>query len=112
VAARRLLQRRHLWQPLQGHLAIGQNAAQAAHYAASGAADAGLIPTVLARAAPLRERGRCLPLATASDATLPHYMVLLRGARPQARSLYRWLRAGTAREILRRNGFLAPEQPH
>ena len=48
--ARDILHHAKLWQLLTGKIVLGENVAQAAQFAGSGAADAGLIARALARA--------------------------------------------------------------
>lgn len=107
-AAREVLERRGLWPALQGRLALGDNAAQAAQFAASGAAQAGLIPLALARAPALAGRGAFVTLPAEWHAPLQQTLVLLKGAGATAHAFADFLRGHEAREILARNGFGLP----
>ncbi len=110
VAARRLLLRTGLWQELQGHLALAHSAAQAAQYVASGAAQAGIVPTALGRDPALQKRGRCLPIPEAEEEALLHVAALGRDAGDAAGQLFRWLGSPQAQSILERRGFLPPDR--
>lgn len=107
-AAREVLERRGLWLAVQDKLALGDNAAQAAQFAASGAAQAGLLPLSLARAPELAARGAYVTLPENWHTPLRQTLVLVKGAGPTARAFAEFLRGPQAREILTRNGFGLP----
>ena len=108
TAAREVLEQRGLWPAMQDKLALGDNAAQAAQFAASGAAQAGLIPLSLARAPELAARGAYVTLPETWHTPLRQTLVLVKGAGPTARAFAEFLRGPQAREILARNGFGLP----
>jgi len=107
-AAREVLEQRGLWLAVQDRLALGDNAAQAAQFAASGAAQAGLIPLSLARAPEMARRGAFVTLPEHWHTPLRQTLVLLKGAGPAAHAFAEFLRGPQAREILARNGFGLP----
>jgi molybdate transport system substrate-binding protein len=107
-AAREVLEKRGLWLALQDKLALGDNAAQAAQFAASGAAQAGLIPLSLALAPEMAKRGAFVTLPQDWHAPLRQTLVLVKGAGGTARTFAEFLRGPQAREILARNGFGLP----
>jgi molybdate transport system substrate-binding protein len=107
-AAREVLERRGLWPALQGRLALGDNAAQAAQFAASGAAQAGLIPLSLVRTPALAARGAFVTLPAEWHAPLHQTLVLVKGAGATARAFADFLHGHEARAILARNGFGLP----
>jgi len=107
-AAREVLEQRGLWPAVQDKLALGDNAAQAAQFAASGAAQAGLIPLSLARAPEMAKRGAYLTLPENWHTPLRQTLVLVKGAGPTARAFAEFLRGPRARQILARNGFGLP----
>lgn len=107
-AAREVLERQGLWTAVQERLVLGDNAAQAAQFAASGAAQAGLIPLSLARAPQLAERGAYVTLPEAWHAPLRQTLVLVKGAGPTARAFADFLRGREARATLSRHGFGLP----
>jgi len=107
-AAREALMHAGLWEGLAQKLALGENVSQAAQFAASGAAQAGLVPASLARAPALAARGRFVVLPASLHEPLVQKMILLRGAGPTAHAFYDFLRQPAAREILARYGFEVP----
>lgn len=107
-AAREVLEKRGLWLAVQDRLALGDNAAQAAQFAASGAAQAGLIPLSLALAPEMAKRGAFVTLPENWHAPLRQTLVLVKGAGPVARAFAGFLRGPQARAILARNGFGLP----
>lgn len=107
-AAREVLEKKGVWDALQGRLALGDNAAQAAQFAASGAAQAGLIPLSLARAPELAARGAFVAIPESWHAPLRQTLVLVKPAGPQARAFAEFLRGAQARAILARHGFGLP----
>lgn len=110
AAARAALQYAGLWSRLQERLVLGENAAQAARFGVSGAADAALIPRVLAQQPQLVRRGRALPLAAGSYALLRQRAVLTSGAGEPARRFVAFLASPKARTILLGSGFVLPER--
>lgn len=107
-AAREALQRRGLWEPLKGRLVLGENVSQAAQFASSGSAQAGLFAYSLALAPAVGERGRYVLLPDTLHAPLRQRMALLTGAGPTAREFYAFLQQPAARAVFRRHGFTLP----
>jgi molybdate transport system substrate-binding protein len=107
-AAREALQKLGLWEALAGRLVFGENASQAAQFAASADAQGGIIPYSLALAPNLSKRGRYALLPEALHRPLRQRMALLRGAGEPAREFYRYLQQPPARAILARYGFALP----
>jgi molybdate transport system substrate-binding protein len=93
---------------MQGRLVIGENAAQAAQFAASGAAEGALLPHSQALAPALAERGGYVLVAEALHGPVVQAMVLLAGAGDTARALCRFLQTREAQAILQRHGFSPP----
>ena len=107
-AAREALQHAGVWATLGDKLVLGENAAQAAQFAASGSAQAGIIPLSLARADDLATRGAFVSLPESWHAPLRQRMVLLKGAGDTARRFYAFMQTPAARAILERHGFMPP----
>jgi molybdate transport system substrate-binding protein len=107
-AAREALQRAGLWTRLEGRLLLGENAAQAAQFAASGSAEGGIIPLSLALAPALADAGRHALIPESRHSPLRQRMVLLEGAGPAARRFYDYVQRPAARAVLARYGFQAP----
>jgi len=107
--AREALEHAGLWEPIQDHLVLGENVAQAAQFAASGAAQGGIVAHSLAAAPRLGERGRFALIPEDWHRPLRQRMVLLRRAGATARAFYDYLQGAEARAILTRYGFALPD---
>lgn len=107
-AAAEALQSAGLWESIREKLVIGENASQAAQFAASGSTDGGLIPYSLALAPAIGERGTFALVPAAAHAPLRQRMALIRGARETARRFYAFVQTPAARAILARYGFTPP----
>ncbi|NOR80107.1 MAG: molybdate ABC transporter substrate-binding protein [Methyloprofundus sp.] len=108
VAARELLQQLGLWELVQPNLVLGENAAQAAQFASSGAAQVGLISYSLALAPALHKHTRFLLLPAALHQPLQQTMVLLNNAGDTAKLFFNYLQQDKARTILSRYGYTTP----
>lgn len=108
VAAREALRAAGLWQAIEPKLVYGENATQAAQFAASGSAQGGIVPLSLALSTPFASAGRYVLLPASAHAPLRQRMVLTRRASDGARALYDYLQGPDARAILRRHGFSTP----
>jgi len=106
-AAREALQRFGIWEALGDKLALGENAAQAAQFAASGSAQAGILPLSLVHGADLATRGAVITLPESWHAPLRQRMVLVKGAGATARQFYAFMQTPAARAVLERHGFTA-----
>ena len=107
-AAREALQHAGLWDVLQSRLVLGENAAQAAQFASSGAAEGGIIPLSVALAPALAAAGSHALIAQDWHQPLRQRMVLLSGAGETARRFYDYMQRPQARAILKRYGFALP----
>jgi molybdate transport system substrate-binding protein len=108
-AAAQALRHAGLWEPLQGKLALGENAAQAAQFAASGSAQAGIVPYSLALAPEMGRAGTFALIPEDWHAPLRQRVILLKGAGETARMFYDYLDRPAVAAILRRHGFGLPE---
>ncbi len=108
AAARAALERKGLWQALQGKLAIGENVSQTAQFALTGAVDAAFIPYSIVRAPTLQGKGRAVLVPEALHDPIRQRMALLRGAGETARAFYAFMDGPEARAILERYGFTVP----
>lgn len=109
-AARAALTRKGLWEKLQGRLVFGENISQAAQFALSGSAEAGLIAQSLAIADRMARAGSFAVLRPNWYPPLRQKMVLLRGAGPTARRFYEFVHTGPARAAFERYGFGLPNE--
>jgi molybdate transport system substrate-binding protein len=111
-AARAVLENAELWEAIKPQLVLGENAAQAMQFAASGASQGGIVPLALAQAPEIARRGRfiLLPQTWHAAAPLRQRMALLTSAGATASAFYAYLQQPAAREILARYGFVAPPE--
>jgi molybdate transport system substrate-binding protein len=107
-AAREALQKAGIWEQAAPRLVLGENAAQAAQFATSGSAQAGIIPYSLALAPAVSARGAYALLPEDWHRPLRQRMVLLEGAGETARRFHDFLQQPESRRILERYGFVLP----
>ena len=107
--AREALRHAGLWEALQPHLVLGENAAQAAQFAVSGNAEGGILPQSLALAPGLVDQGSFAAIPADWHRPLRQRMVLVTGAGPVARAFLAFMTGPKARASLLRHGFEAPE---
>jgi molybdate transport system substrate-binding protein len=107
-AARAALQHQGLWEQIEPLLVLGENASQAAQFAATGGAQGGIIPYSLARAPAVAQAGTFALLPEAWHPPLRQRMVLLKRAGDTARSFYDYVQQPAARAIFKRYGFVLP----
>lgn len=109
-AAEQALRHANLWEPLQGHLILGENVTQAAQFAVSGNSDGGIIAYSLAVAPTFKERGQFALIPDTWHPPLRQRMALLRNATPEAEGFYRYLQSAPARAVMSRYGFTLPNE--
>jgi len=107
-AAQQALQHAGLWKRIEPHLVLGDNISQAAQFAATGAAQAGIIAYSLVREPGIAARGRWVLLPASDHAPLAQKMVLLKGAGATAHAFAAFVQSSHARAIFARYGFEAP----
>jgi len=107
-AAREVLTNKGLWQKARGHLVMGENISQAAQFAASGSAEAGLIAYSLALSDPMAEAGSSVLLPAQLHRPLRQRMVLLKSAGGTARLFYAFAQSPPARSVFAKYGFTLP----
>lgn len=106
--AREALEHAGLWETLETRLVLGENVAQAAQFALSGSAQAGLVAYSVAVAPEVSARAEHDLIPSGWHGPLRQRMVLLRGADDTARRFYAYLQTPEARALLRRAGFSVP----
>lgn len=99
-----------LWKDIQPHLVLGENVAQAAHFALSGNAEGGIIAWSLAQAPEVAAGGKAALIPEDWHEPLRQRMVLLKGAGPVARAFYNYMSSPAARAVMERYGFALPEE--
>lgn len=97
-----------LWPQIAPHIVRGENVAQAAQFASTGAAQAGLVAASLTAAPNVAARGRAALVPADWHAPLAHRMALIGEAGAAARAFYAYMQTPRAQAILRRWGFSAP----
>jgi molybdate transport system substrate-binding protein len=109
-AARAALRHARLWEQLELRLVLGENAAQAMQFAASGSSQGGVVPLSLSLAPEIAKLGSFAPIPADWHASEPlrQRMVLLPRAGPVARRFYAYLQEPAARSIFVRFGFVLP----
>lgn len=107
-AARETLERLGLWGRIQDRLVIGENVSQAAQFAATGAADAGLVAYALALSPRLEQCCNQAPVPANLHKPLSQRGALINGAGEAAGRLFAFILGPKGRTILERRGFGAP----
>lgn len=107
-AAQAALERAGLWAAIQPRLVLGENVSQATQFAASGAAQGGIIPLSLASTPQVKAAGTFVLLPASWHPPLRQRAVVLRGASPTARAFYAFLQGTEARAAFARHGFTLP----
>ncbi len=110
MRARDVLRRAGLWEAIAPHLVYGENVAQAAQFALSGAAAGGIVAYSLARAPGIDARARSVLLPADRHRPLRQRAVLTALAPPAAARFLGFLASPTARRILARYGFTLPRE--
>jgi molybdate transport system substrate-binding protein len=107
-AAREALMHARLWERIVSKLVLGENVSQAAQFATSGSAQAGIIAYALAISPAISARGEFALIPDEWHQPLRQRMVLMKNAGETARTFYRYLQSPTARDIFKRYGFTLP----
>lgn len=108
LRAKEALQSAGLWKAAQLRLVLGENASQAATFALSGQAQAGLIAYSLTQAPAFQGSGTAALVPVDRHSRLIQRMVLLKGAGAAAARFYAYLQTEEARRVLARHGFTLP----
>lgn len=109
-AAKEALIHAGFWAALQPVLVLGENVSQAAQFAASGSSQGGIFAYSLVLSPSLSDRGRYALIPAAWHRPLRQRMVLLKSAGAEARRFYRYVQQPAARAVLRRYGFVLPDE--
>lgn len=111
-AARAVLRHAGLWPAVEKRLVVGENAAQAMQFAASGSSQGGIVPLSLSKAPQIAKLGdfALLPAEWHAEEPLRQRMALMKSAGITARAFYDYLRQPAARKIFVRHGFSLPEE--
>jgi molybdate transport system substrate-binding protein len=109
-AAEEALRQAGLWDAVKPRLVLGENVSQAAQFATGGSAEGGIFAYSLALAPAVAKRGSFVLLPESLHAPLSQRMVLVKGAGATAREFYRYVQRPAARAILKRYGFVVPDE--
>ena len=101
-AAKSVLQKAGIWQAIQAHLLIAENASQAVQFTMSTSVDAGFVPYAHVIHPKLKTTGKFVKL----DSMLPQQVVLLNGATAPAKQFINFLQTELASSILIEHGFV------
>jgi molybdate transport system substrate-binding protein len=107
-AAREALVKAGAWEALKGRMVLGENVSQAAQFATSGNAAAGLFAYSLTFSPTVAGKGSFALVPESMHAPIRQRMALVKGAGEEARAFYRYLQAPPARAALSRYGFTLP----
>jgi molybdate transport system substrate-binding protein len=107
-AAREALMHARLWDGIVPKLVLGENVSQAAQFATSGSAQAGIIAYALAISPAITTRGEFALIPAEWHQPLRQRMVLMKDAGETARTFYRYLQSPVARDVFKRYGFTLP----
>lgn len=108
--AREALQHAGLWPAIVPRLVYGENVSQAAQFATSGAAQGGIVALSLAQAGPVAALSRHGPIPESYHRPLAQRMVLMKNAPAAAVAFHDHLLSDSARAVLLRHGFAAPDR--
>lgn len=97
-----------LWDAIQPYLVLGENVSQAAQFALSGNADAGIIAYSLALSPTLASRGSYDLIPEDYHRPLRQRVALTKSAGSMAEAFAAYLKTPKAREIMARHGFVVP----
>jgi molybdate transport system substrate-binding protein len=108
MRAREALQHKGLWDALQPYIVLGENVSQAAQFALSGNTQGGIIAYSLALAPTVKAQGNYELIPEDWHQPLRQRMALLKNAGPVAEAFYAYINGPSAREIMKRYGFVLP----
>jgi molybdate transport system substrate-binding protein len=111
-AAVAALQHEHLYERVRAKLVLGENVSQAAQFAQSGNADAGLIALSLAISPAMQGSGHYVEIADRLHPPIEQAAVILVRSRQQAiaRQFIEALKSPASLNVLRSSGFAVPER--
>lgn len=110
MRAREAMITRGIWDNLQPVMVRGENVSQAAQFALSGNVEGGIIAYSLALAPQVAPKGTFELIPEDWHEPLRQRMALLTNAGPVAEAFYAYMMEPAAREIMKRYGFVLPEE--
>jgi len=114
AAAKQALIAAGLWGPLHARFVYGENIGQTAHFASSGAVDAGIIALSLVVSPGMIGKGSYAVIPAALHKPINHGLVVIKHDIPNrvVKPFIDYLRSLKARDVLRRYGFEKPDGSH
>ena len=109
-AAEQALRHAGLWDAIRDRLVLGENVSQAAQFATSGNAQGGIVAQSLALSPKVAALGGHVLIPAEWHAPLRQRMGLARTAGPVAEQFYAFASSPAARTILRKYGFVLPNE--
>jgi molybdate transport system substrate-binding protein len=106
--ARQALEHVNLWANVQAKLVMGENVSQAAQFAISGSAQAGIIAQSLVLSPTVADKGQFELIPESWHQPLNQRMVLLKTAAASAKQFYDYMASAYAKDVLKRYGFGLP----
>lgn len=109
-AARAALRHAGLWEAIRPKLVLGENAGQAAQFAAAGSSQGGIVPLSLSKAPEVAKLGAfaLIPADWHAAEPLRQRMALMKKAGETAHLFFDYMQRPAARAILVRHGFALP----
>jgi molybdate transport system substrate-binding protein len=110
AAAQQALETKGLWDAVKPKLVLGENVSQAAQFATSGSAQGGIFAYSLALSPEVGKLGTFALIPVAWHKPLRQRMVLLKNVGETAKSFYDYVQSPPARAVLRKFGFVLPDE--
>jgi molybdate transport system substrate-binding protein len=110
-AAVAALQHEQIYEKLRDKLVMGENISQAAQFALSGDADAGILALSLTLAPPMADKGRSLEISPSAYPLIDQACVILKSSQKKqvARQFLDYLKKPDIVALMHRYGFVPPE---
>ncbi len=103
-AAKQLLEQAELWQPIQTHLLIAENASQVVQFSLSTSVDIGFVPYSYIIQPQLIDKGRFIKL----KASLPQHALAINSNNSTVGEFMLFLQSAQAKKTFEHHGFLVP----
>jgi molybdate transport system substrate-binding protein len=108
-SAKQVLIKKGLWQAIEPHIILGENASQAAQFAVSGSTQGGIVPLSLVLTPNFERIGQYAAIADELYQPINQRMVLMKTASSTAQQFYTYMLSSSAQQILLQYGFKVPE---
>jgi molybdate transport system substrate-binding protein len=108
LVAKEILEQHDLWQAIQSHLLIAENASQALQFSMSSQVSVGFVPYTYTIQDNIAQHGKSVLL----DKKLPQYVGIIGESKPAMEAWVMYLLSDQASEILHRHGFSTLGRSH